>query len=79
MSTRFSSLSLVIRCTASDNEKASFSIYRKRKSEERKSKLGEREEESMQAGAGAKFEAETDRKAESAITYIIRGRDRWVN
>ena len=33
----------------------------------------------MQAGAGAKFEAETDRKAESAITYIIRGRDRWVN
>ena len=31
------------------------------------------------AGAGAKFEAETDRKAESAITYIIRGRDRWVN
>ena len=75
MSTRFSSLSLVIRCTASDNEKASFSIYRKRKSEERKSKLGEREEESMEAGAGAgaKFEAETDRKAESAITYIIRG------
>ena len=31
------------------------------------------------AGVGEKFEVETERRAENAITHMIRVRDRWAN